>query len=66
MEEDRNRRLEKMTFAITTKSGRSVNIKAANYKEAQKYADRHFGKGCIVQLVANSIVANALAAYRGR
>lgn len=55
-----------MTFAITTKSGRSVNIKAANYKEAQKYADRHFGKGCIVQLVANSIVANALAAYRVR
>ena len=43
-----------MTFAITTKSGRSVNIKADNYKEAQKYADRHFGKGCIVQLVGNT------------
>lgn len=43
-----------MTFAITTKSGRSVNIKAENYREAQKYADRHFGKGCIVQLVGNA------------
>jgi len=46
-----------MTFAITTKSGRSVNIKADNYKEAQKYADRHFGRGCIVQLVGNAAAA---------
>ena len=56
-------------FAITTKSGRSVVMKFSSYAEAVKYAEKHFGKGCIVQLVgnaklksSNTIVQNAIAA----
>lgn len=56
-------------FAITSKSGHSVVMEFKNHDAAQKYADRHFGKGCIVQLVGNSavrstnpVVQNALMA----
>ena len=61
-------------FAITTKDGRSVVLEFENYAQAQKYADRHFGKGAIVQLVGNRaplqssdvVVQNAVAANRRR
>ena len=46
-------------FAITTQSGRSIVKEFTSYAEAQKYADRHFGKGSIVQMVGNSRAANA-------
>ena len=55
-------------FAITSKQGHSVVIEFKNYDEAQKYAYRHFGKGCIVQFIGNKaphstnpVVQNALA-----
>ena len=53
-------------FAITTKGGRSVVMEFVNYQQAQKYADKHFGRGCIVQLVGfnfsrNPVVNNAVA-----
>ena len=46
-------------FAITAQSGRSVVKEFTSYAEAQKYADRHFGKGSIVQMVGNSRAATA-------
>lgn len=46
-------------FAITTQSGRSIVKEFTSYAEAQKYADRHFGKGSIVQMVGNSVACNS-------
>ena len=46
-------------FAITTQSGRSVVKEFTSYAEAQKYADKHFGRGSIVQMVGNSRACNS-------
>ena len=50
-----------MKFYIQSKSGSFIQKDFPNYKEAQKYADAHFGKGSIVQVVGNrGIVARAV------